>query len=443
LRDVVYTIDRDTGIFRKRAVDGCAKVDGHVHSEYSNMIIPTQITKLMGVRESYTSIKKVKNVLDKRGMTLYTAADHDSILGALEMRRMYPEKSFINCEYTVNIEPTREQIIHVGCWGLDYANDAKKPLSDSEVYELHEELRNYRQHGYLRFIEFCREMKIGFVLNHALWDGNPKRPLSGRQLDELTDAFPVIEINGDFQIENLIALEIARDKKKVICAGSDAHTSKRIGKQFTSTMYPASTPYGFMQAFLKGDVGIGSIFSSPEVGEIPDMVEVIRNEFNGDVKDLQSDIYQGIINYYIKDWGGRKIANVAGLIGFPFLLSQVIFPELTVPFALLLEGLVFASIPVVMARVEKTSIEHRTRTLYKDYKEHLFLKDTEAQRSELSKLNEQLDSLKKKYSSELPKMMKDPTGWDKLVYTLLHPFRVFHAEYGLSSVLNPFFEKKY
>jgi len=210
----IYSIENASLRIHQHAA---CKVDGHVHSRYSAMkparYVATPLTKLIGVRESYSTPRKIHAVMKKRGMTFCTISDHDSVLGALEMRRKNPEDSFISCEYTVRINGRKEpQAIHVGVWGIDYPHGTTSALPEPAVLELHRDLCSVAKQGVESFTTFCRKTELAFCLNHPAWQGNPKRPLSGNQIDEITSAFPVLEVNGDCQLENLISMEIAMKK---------------------------------------------------------------------------------------------------------------------------------------------------------------------------------------------------------------------------------------
>ena len=203
--ETIYNIEQ--GTLKRHTLEAC-KVDGHIHSCYSGQkptrYVGTPLTKLIGVRESYASPKNIHQVAKNRGLRFCTISDHDSVLGALEMREKNPEDSFISCEYTVRVGSVENrQALHAGVWGIDYPDETAAVLSDIAVMELHNDLVSHAQKGYEQFIDFCKKVRLGFCLNHPAWQGNPRKPLSGSQMDEITDAFPVLEINGDCQLENL------------------------------------------------------------------------------------------------------------------------------------------------------------------------------------------------------------------------------------------------
>ncbi len=432
----IYRIER--GALKERKLEGC-RVDGHVHSCYSGRepvrYVGTPLTKLMGVKESYTTPKKIHSVMKKRGMRFCTISDHDSVTGSLEMRRRYPEDSFVSCEYTVRVSPEMDgQAIHVGVWGLDYPGDTSQALPDSEVLVLHQELLGYAQEGYVRFVEFCEKRGLGFCLNHPGWQGSPKNPLTGSMLDDITDAFPILEVNGECQFENLLAIEIAVAKNKTLCAGTDAHSPVRVGKQYTATLYPVDTMKEFLQAFRKGDIGIGSSYGIPDHVENPSLCDVVRYRFNGTVANLRRETYQGVYDYFLssQERSVRKVVTMTLLLGLPVLFSTHLGAEITLPALFAMEGLALASLTHVMPRIEKTNSARETRRLYKGYQRHLASRETEAIRAEISQLQEKLKRLNQSYEKkELPELMVAPRLWDRILLKLLGGLKPLHSDYDL------------
>ncbi len=373
MKEEMYVIE--DGKFKHTESRG-AKVDGHCHCKYSNESIQTGITKLIGVKESYTSVKRLYKTLKKKGMDFYTVSDHDVVKGALDLRKKFPKNSFINCEYTVPLEPfnNSDQFIHIGCWGLDYANNSSNPLMDHEVLDLHESyLLPEARKGYQKFIELCEKLEIPYAFNHPVWQGNPEKPLDGKQLYDLTEAFPIIEINGDLQLENLIAIELAENHKKTICAGTDAHTYLRLGNQFTVTKYPVNNPKEFIEAFKKHDIGIGSNFELPTKLDEPSIKDVVYHQFNGTIKELQKDTLNGIWNYLVWDWSLRKLAFTSSVIAAPALFLQLPSPiaEILTPLAMLGEAATFAFVPTGLPAQEKRNVAKMSKELYASYQHYL------------------------------------------------------------------------
>ena len=428
MRDVVYQVE--SGLMKEKEVEGCCKVDLHVHSKYSGVkptnFIDTPVTRTIGVRESYTSLRRLYKRLKKKGMDMFTVSDHDSIKGAVLMREKHPEKAFISCEYTVTVDSAAEQYIHVNCVGIDYAGGSRKPLPDIIAHALHAELLYFAERGVDEFLGFCRREGIEHVFCHPPWP--EKTPLSGSLLDSLTDSFDILEINSDMQLENLVTAEIAMQKGKALCAGTDSHTPIRLGEQYTSTLCPVGTPYEFIIALKERKIGIGTDVLVPDfMSDGSDWEEVIRYGFSGTVAGLRKDVYKGVLSYLVQEWGPRKLVTVGSALGLPALLSFLEGPEIGIPPFAFLEMFALASIPYVMTRAEKKDVADKIRELYKDYHEHLFLKETEDQREEIAKIAHEVDKVKQNHERrKLPKIIKEPKGWDWLVYKLLKPFKVFH-----------------
>ncbi len=430
----------ENGILKKRKLHGC-RVDGHVHSLYSGRnptrYVGTPVTKLLGVRESYAAPRKIHSVMKKRGLGFCTLSDHDSVLGALEMRRIHPEDTFVSCEYTVRVNAGEKgQAVHAGVWGLDYPGGTSEALPDPLVLELHQELLAHARLGYERFVSFCEQAGLGFCLNHPAWQGTPKRPLSGGQIDEITDAFPVLEVNGDCQLENLFAIEVALSKGKALCAGTDAHNPLRIGNQFTAPLRPVADMSDFLRAFREGEIGIGSDADLPDGEEEPSAGDIVRHMFNGTIFNLRKDTYRGVLDYLFssQERGARKAGTLVFALGIPAALSSNLGPEFTLPTLFALEGLVLASVPYVMPRIERINSAKKTRKLYLDYQRHLSERRTRALREEISRLQGDLDQLSQRHKArQLPELIARANWWDRVLLKLLGGFKSFHNDYDMSS----------
>lgn len=426
----VYSFE--DGRLTRRAVQDC-RVDGHVHSLYSGReptrYVGTPVTKLLGVRESYAEPREVHAAMKRRGLRFCTLSDHDSVLGALAMRRAHPDDTFVSCEYTVWVEArTRTQAIHAGVWGLDLPAGAARPLPDREVLELHAELTARARLGFEHFTDFCLGAGLGFCLNHPAWQGSPRHPLSGAQLDEIADAFPVLEVNGDCQLENLVAIELAAAKRKALCAGTDAHSTLRIGEQYTAPLRPVDGMADFIRAFRDGEIGIGSAAEAPDGEEEPGQDELVRHLFNGTVANLRRDTYKEVRDYLFttRERGLRKLCTLACSVGLPAALSAQLGPEVTLPALLALEGLVLASVPYIMPRIERMNAAKKTRRLYHDYQRHLRLRHAWASR-EVPGAPEPCTSTR-----NLPEMILQGNGWDRILLRLLGGLKPLHNDYDMS-----------
>ncbi len=427
----VYSIEN--GRLKKRRLQDC-RVDGHVHSLYSGReptrYVGTPVTKLLGVRESYADPNEIHGIMKKRGLRFCTLSDHDSVLGALEMRRVHPEDTFVSCEYTVWVDEKEKcQAIHAGVWGLDYPGGTVEALPDRQVLELHRELLSHARLGYERFTVFCEQAGLGFCLNHPAWQGTPRKPLSGAQLDEISDAFPVMEVNGDCQLENLFAIELAANKGKALCAGTDAHSPLRIGDQYTVPLRPVDGIPDFLQAFRAGEIGIGSAAEIPEwMEEDVSLGDLVRHRFNGTISNLRRDTYKGVWDYLFtsRERGLRKLGTVAFSLGLPAVLSVQAGPEVTLPTLFALEGLILASVPYIMPRIERMNSAKKTRKLYQDYQRHIRLRNAWALREAPGGPEPSPEP------GKLPEIIVEANGWDRILLKLLGGFKYLHNDYDMS-----------
>ena len=439
---------------KSRSIENNAKVDGHLHSRYSgikpDLFLGTPITQLLGVRESYNRPKKICKILEKKGMDFFTISDHDSIFGALELRKRCPEKTFISCEYTVGVDILKDQTIHVGCWGIDYANGSNKPLPDKEVLKIHNNLLKTAREGYEEFAQAGKKFDIPCVLNHPAWQDTSRELISGKQFNDVLNAFKYFEVNGDMQLENLLAIKFGIDKNKILCSGSDSHGYGRLGNQFTATKIPAKTPYEYLKMFKDGEIGIGSRFIIPENIENPSIKDIVYYKFNGTIRNLQGDIYAGIWSYLLKDWGPRKFSTLGLFFGAPSILSFLLGAEYTLPPFLLAELGIFAVIPIGMPIIERLNASKKTRDFYDRYNEYLadmesrsLLKEEENLEKKLDKLNQKIVEIKEKHSEKLPKFISEITGWSKITYRLLKTFLFFHSNYKENKkFIEPIVEKE-
>lgn len=457
MADLTYQVRN--GEFHITEIENGCKVDGHVHSRYSGIkptaFIGAGITRLVGVRESYSRPKKIYRLMKESGMRFCPLQDHNSVFGALELRKKYPDDVFVNCEYSVAVDPEHNkfQAIHVGVWGLDYAHGVKKAASDNEVLELNKHLSGTASKGYLKFIEECEEVDLPYVWNHILWQGTPKQPLSGSQLDELVDAFPILEINGEHQLENLLTTFIAMERRKLLCAGTDAHMYRRIGKHYTTTFRPVETPYEYLQAFKDGEIAIGSLDPPPDsvlehinescsIEKASLIEEIMRSQFNGTYLDMVKDTNEGIWHYFAHEWRTpRKYLTMAALLTL-HSLAAMLYPEVALPTLVGVEAAAAYLCSATIPLSEKMDTEARAKLLYDDYLEHLFLRETEKDRRRIAELmvevemhEEKVAEVRKKRSIRYPHFRKKG-GLKFWFLNKLRRFDFMRPDYDISKVLD-------
>ncbi len=183
-------------------------------------------------RESYNDAQAVYETLKQRGMDLVTVTDHDSIDAAEELRR-YPD-FFLSEEVTCTTPSGAE--IHVGVYGIE----------DRDHIELQRRRRDVPA-----LAAYLRERNIFFSINHVFSSLTGRRTEHDFQL--FAEEFPGIETrNGQIPASNNRSAErLARDWRKAVVAGSDAHTLSSLGLTYTQVPH-ASTAHDFLRGLRKG-----------------------------------------------------------------------------------------------------------------------------------------------------------------------------------------------
>src|SRR5262245_34725434 len=113
-------------------MESAARCDLHVHSIHST---DTGSYALRRARlgESYTQPQRVYDVCRRRGMTLVTLTDHNTLAGALEIAHL--QDTFLSVEVTTRF-PEDDVPLHVLVWALSEEDHRDlQPLRPS-VYEL-------------------------------------------------------------------------------------------------------------------------------------------------------------------------------------------------------------------------------------------------------------------------------------------------------------------
>ncbi|MEM9457347.1 MAG: glycosyltransferase [Myxococcota bacterium] len=152
------------------------RIDLHVHTKYAGRFNPA-VLKHLEVDESYTEPKDAYERLLRRGMSLVTFADHDSIQGCLEIAHL--PYTFISEEVSARF-PENGAIIHVLTYGITEAQHVELQRLRRDVYEL---------------VDYIREQDILHVLAHPFSSVNHR--LTPDQLRRSLLMFDTLEvING-------------------------------------------------------------------------------------------------------------------------------------------------------------------------------------------------------------------------------------------------------
>lgn len=184
----------------------------HVHSYFSGPCTTPFVSRFC--RESYNDPEEVYAVLERKGMSLFTLTDHDSIDGAEKLRDQ--RGFFLSEELTCRMPSGTE--VHIG------------------VYDFHE-----RQHGELqrrrndlvRLLMYLTERRIFFSVNHVF------SSLTGRReredFDWFCKYFPAVETRNSHMPpeSNESAASLAKQWRKIGVGGSDAHAMTSVGTAYT------------------------------------------------------------------------------------------------------------------------------------------------------------------------------------------------------------------
>jgi predicted metal-dependent phosphoesterase TrpH len=188
------------------------RCDLHVHTRHSGMCNIPLLTRIC--RECYSDPEAVYASLKRRGMDLVTVTDHDSIDAAEQLRR-YPD--FFLSEEVTCITPSGTEI-HTGVYGIDERDHVELQRRRKDVPAL---------------AAYLDEHKIFFSINHVF------SSLTGRRTEAdfllFQELFPAMEtLNGQIPgINNSSAALLARDWRKAVVGGSDAHTLASLGESYT------------------------------------------------------------------------------------------------------------------------------------------------------------------------------------------------------------------
>ncbi len=165
-------------------------------------------------KESYNDPAEVYARCKRRGMTVVTITDHDSIEAA-EVLRMHPD-FFVSEEVTVHMPSGTE--MHLGVYGITEKD--------------HAEIQR-RHNDFIALLMYLTERKIFFSANHVF------SGLTGRREAEdfawFASYVPAFEVrNGQMWSEaNRSAERLAERLGKAGIAGSDSHTLSGVGETFT------------------------------------------------------------------------------------------------------------------------------------------------------------------------------------------------------------------
>jgi predicted metal-dependent phosphoesterase TrpH len=184
----------------------------HVHSYFSGLCTTPFARKFC--RESYNDPRDVYEALKRRGMTLFTLTDHDSIDGAEALRDR--PGFFLSEELTCRMLSGTE--VHIG------------------VYDFHERQHvqlQQRRNDLIALLMYLSERRILFSINHVFSSLTGAR--DGEDFAWFEEYFPAIETRNSHMLEqaNAHAASLAKRWNKIAIGGSDAHAMPSVGAAYT------------------------------------------------------------------------------------------------------------------------------------------------------------------------------------------------------------------
>jgi predicted metal-dependent phosphoesterase TrpH len=207
------------------------KLDTHVHTHYSGMTSIWPLSLIM--RESYTTPERAYRIAKSRGMDLVAITDHDTIGGALSLAHL-PDV-IVGCEVSAQF-PGEPVCVHLGV--LD--------ISEPQHQEI-----DRRRHDVALLLPYLKEEGIFTTINHVASQVNGR--LTAGHVAALlpwVDAFEVL--NGSrLRTQNRTAQSLALASDKGYIGGSDAHTTRGIGRSWTA-VDEARTKEEFMAGLRAG-----------------------------------------------------------------------------------------------------------------------------------------------------------------------------------------------
>src|SRR5262245_11605764 len=242
----------DRRLSYKAGMDRPSRCDLHVHSIHST---DTGNYALRRARlgESYTPPRRVYDVCRRRGMTLVTISDHNTLAGALEIADL--PGTFLSVEVTTRF-PEDDVPLHVLVWGVTEADHLDLQPFRPSVYEL---------------VDFLHDRGLAHGLAHPLYRMGP--PLTASHVERLMLLFGIWEGRNGARDEasNDLACRLARAMtpayaeklaerhgleprhagRIALTAGSDDHGGLDIAGTWTAA--PGGTPDAFLTAIAAGE----------------------------------------------------------------------------------------------------------------------------------------------------------------------------------------------
>jgi len=188
------------------------RCDLHVHTIASGMFTAPVLNRIC--RESYTEPADAYDRLKRRGMSMVTITDHDSLDGAEVLRKH--QDFFLSEEVTVRMPSGTE--MHLGVYDLTERD--------------HLEIQR-RRNDFIALLMYLTERKLFFSVNHVFSGLTGRREHDDfRWFESYVPAFETR--NGQMWPQaNDSAAKLAARLGKIAIAGSDSHTLAGVGLTYT------------------------------------------------------------------------------------------------------------------------------------------------------------------------------------------------------------------
>lgn len=188
------------------------RCDLHVHSQGSGMCNTPGLSRIC--KESYNEPTEVYRICKRRGMSMVTITDHDSIESGETLRKH--RDFFLSEEATVRMPSGTEA--HLGIYRV----------TDKDHLEIQR-----RRNDFVSLLMYLTERKLFFSVNHIFSGLTGRREVD--DFDWFASYVPAYESrNGQMWPEaNRRAEELAKKLNKVHIAGSDSHTLAGVGLTHT------------------------------------------------------------------------------------------------------------------------------------------------------------------------------------------------------------------
>jgi predicted metal-dependent phosphoesterase TrpH len=188
------------------------RCDLHVHTTGSGMCNTPGLTRLC--RESYNQPEGVYRRAKRRGMSIVTVTDHDSIEAAEALRKH--ADFFLSEEVTVRMPSGTE--MHLGVYRITEKD--------------HVEIQR-RRNDFIGLLMYLTERKLFFSVNHVFSGLTGRREIE--DFNWFASYVPAFEVrNGQMRSEsNRNAELLAGRLGKIGVAGSDSHTLAGVALTFT------------------------------------------------------------------------------------------------------------------------------------------------------------------------------------------------------------------